>query len=137
METDLDARLSVAGAAAIAVQQMNTNEKNAFIASCNSQRQHLQALIAWEFRHLMASQQMILTNAGLPEFNGPTIDGTSIYKQTAICSFLHSAFFIRNKIGEDAHINMLKSQEVRLRDQSPTAMPMPIPSQNQQYNYVQ
>ncbi len=125
MDTDLEARLSVAGAALVAVQQMNAAEKMAFLASCNQQRQHLQSLIAWEFRQLLATQQQILTSAGIPEFDGATASSLSIYKQSAVCSFLHSAFFLRNRIGEEAHLAMLKSQETKLSTQQATPMPLP------------
>eukprot|EP00979_Chaetoceros_neogracilis_P008692 scaffold1931_cov281-Chaetoceros_neogracile.AAC.3 len=126
MDVDLEARLSVAGAALVAVQQINANEKEVFIASCNSQRQHLQSLVAWEFRLLLAQQQQIFTNTGLPEFNGPTVENVLMYKQSAICSFLHSAFYLRNRIGDKAHLAMLKSQEVRLKAQEVTPMPVPV-----------
>ena len=126
MDADLEARLSVAGAALTAVQQINVNEKDAFIASCNQQRQYLQALISWEFRQLLAMQQQILTDAGLPEFHGPTLDRVSLYKQSAICSFLHSAFYLRSRIGEDAHLAMLKSQEARISSQPLIPMPLPV-----------
>ncbi len=52
MESELEARLSVAGAALSAVEQVNANERKQFIAMCNQQRQQLQALISWEFRHV-------------------------------------------------------------------------------------
>lgn len=126
MEADLDARLSVAGAALVAVQQINANEKDAFIGSCNSQRQHLRSLISWEFRHLLATQQQILTNAGLPEFNGPTVESAIIYRQSVVCSFLHSAFYLRHRIGEEAHLAMLKSQGKRFKTQQVTPMPIPV-----------
>mmetsp|Transcript_9238 Transcript_9238/g.17389 ORF Transcript_9238/g.17389 Transcript_9238/m.17389 type:complete len:368 (-) Transcript_9238:107-1210(-) len=126
MNTDLEARLSVAGAALAAVQQINANEKHTFVTSCNQQRQYMQALIVWEFRQLLATQQQILTDAGLPEFHGPTIDSMTIYKQSMICSFLHSAFYLRSRIGDKAHVAMLKSQETRLRNQPVTSMPIPV-----------
>jgi len=125
MDADLGARLSLAGAALVAVQQINANERDAFIASCNQQRQHLQALIAWEFRQLLATQQQILTHTAIPGFDGPTVDAVSIYKQSAICSFLHSAFYLRNRIGEKPHVAMLKSHESRLASLQPSHMPLP------------
>ena len=125
METDLEARRMVAGAALAAVEQMNASEKMAFLTSCNNQRQHLQSLIAWEFRQLLATQQQILTSAGIPLFEGATASSLSIYKQSMICSFLHSAFFLRNRIGEKAHVTMLQSQEAKLASQPLTSMPVP------------
>lgn len=50
MEAELDARVSVAGGALVAVEQMNASERTAFMNQCNQQRQQLQALISWEFR---------------------------------------------------------------------------------------
>lgn len=52
MDTELDARLYVAGNAITAVEQMNASEKNHFITMCNEQRRQLQSLIAWEFRYV-------------------------------------------------------------------------------------
>jgi len=124
LETELDARLSVAGAALSAVQQMNANEKNDLIMICNQKRQQLLALVSWEFRHLLAIQQQLLTHAGVPGFNGPTVDATSIREQADICSFLHSAFYLRQRIGEKQHCTMLKSQDTRL-----SSLPPELPTQ--------
>ena len=125
MEEDLEARLKVAGAALAAVQQINANEKESFLAACNQQRQQLEAQIAWEFRQLLSTQQLLLTNAGIPEFNGPTAASISIYKHSIVCSFLHSAFFLRNRVGEKNHIAMLKKQQSKLASEQPSPMPLP------------
>lgn len=66
-----------------------------------------------------------MTKAGLPYFDGPTVDSLSIRIQANICTFLHSAFYLRNRIGETAHIAMLTSHESKLASQ-PT-IPMPLP----------
>jgi hypothetical protein len=59
MEAELDARISVAGGALVAVEQMNASERTAFMNQCNQQRQQLQALISWEFR-LVSSNEWLL-----------------------------------------------------------------------------
>ena len=46
-EKELDERLSVAGSAITAVQQMNVNEKAHFMTMCNQQRQQFMSLQAW------------------------------------------------------------------------------------------
>jgi len=132
-EAELDARLSVAGAATqFAVEQVNASEKSDLLAICNQQRQQLLVDLSWEFRHLFATLQQLLSNAGLPGFNGLTVDAASIHIQANTCAFLHSAFFLRSKIGEKQHLSMLKSQENRL-----AALPMkpisPLPPPNQTF----
>ena len=52
MESELESRLSVAGSAISAVEQMNASEKTHFITMCNQQRQQLYSLISWEFRYV-------------------------------------------------------------------------------------
>lgn len=127
-ESELDARLSAArlsvtGALLSAVQEVNTTEKREFINICNQQRQQLLVNISWEFRHLFATQQQLLTTAGLPGFNGPTVDAASINIQANICAFLHSSFYLRNRIGEEQHLTMLKNQEARIVTLPDTPMP--------------
>lgn len=133
LESNLDARLSVAGAAFSAVQQMNHNERMAFQATCNQQRQHVLVGIAWEFRHLLCVQQELLTKLGVPGFEGATVDASDLEMQSKICSYLHSAFYLRSRIGEQPHINMLKSQVKRLQreqEESQTLNRMsPVPPQ--------
>jgi len=127
-ESELDARLSAAklsvtGAVLSAVQEVNTTEKRQFIDICNQQRQQLLVNISWEFRHLFATQQQLLTTAGLPGFDGPTVDATSIHIQANICAFLHSSFYLRNRIGEEPHLTMLNNLETRTKSQPMIAIP--------------
>jgi hypothetical protein len=61
----------------------------------------------------------------MPYFNGATADSTSIQIQANICTFLHSAFYLRNRIGEKAHVTMLVGQESKLTSQAPAPMPIP------------
>lgn len=110
----LDERLSVAGAAATAVMTMNEIEIAGFESSCNQRRQTILNEIAWDFRKLLWVQQQFLTKLKIPGFRGPTVDAGELEYQSRICSYLHSAFFLRHRIGEAAHTTMMKSQEQRL-----------------------
>ena len=110
----LDERLSVAGAAATAVMTMNEIEITGFESSCNQRRQTILNEIAWDFRKLLWVQQQFLTKLKIPGFRGPTVDAGELEYQSRICSYLHSAFFLRHRIGEAAHTTMMKSQEKRL-----------------------
>lgn len=112
----LDERLSVAGAAETAVRTMNEIEIAGFENSCNQQRQTVLNEIAWDFRKLLWVQQQFLTKLKIPGFRGPTVDASELDYQSRICSYLHSAFFLRQRIGESAHTTMMKSQEKRLID---------------------
>ena len=115
LEATLESRASVAGTAALAaVQMVNEAEKTNFLAGCNQIRQQLVDGHAWQFRELLAVQQQLLTRANLPGFDGPTVDASSIAMQANVCAFMHSAFFLRARIGENQHLAMLKSQEKRL-----------------------
>jgi hypothetical protein len=110
-----------------ALEQMNATEMNALLNSCNQLRQKYLSDKCWEFRALLAAQQQLLTSASFPEFNGPTTDTNDIHVQKRICSFLHSAFYLRAKVGEKDHLSMLKSQETKLSKMDPVPMPgMPV-----------
>ena len=110
MEADLDARASVAGGALAAVQQANDKERNSFEAQSEAQRNQLLSSIAWEFRKLLYTQQIILASAKLPGFQGPTVDSSTIAFQSKVCSVMHSAFYLRARVGETSHVNMLNKQ---------------------------
>ncbi|KAL7542774.1 hypothetical protein ACHAXR_012386 [Thalassiosira sp. AJA248-18] len=110
MEVDLDARASVAGGALAAVQQANENERGSFNAQSEAQRGQLLSSIAWEFRKLLYMQQIILTSAKVPGFDGPTVDSAVIAFQSKVCSVMHSAFYLRARVGEASHVNMLNKQ---------------------------
>ena len=115
LEETLDARLSVSGAARSAVIQMNDNERESFKKSCQQQRQNLWNGVAWESRQLLCVQQTILSHMNVPGFDGPTVDASALDMQSSVCSFLHSGFYLRNRIGEEPHLAMLKSQANRLK----------------------
>lgn len=120
----LDERLSVAGAAETAVRTMNEIEIAGFENSCNQQRQAVLGEIAWDFRRLLWIQQQFLTKLKIPGFRGPTVDARELEYQSRICSYLHSAFFLRHRIGESAHTTMMASQERRLIDMRDNPRPV-------------
>jgi len=115
LEATLDNRLSVAGAAHSAVVTMNDKDRENFKQSVQQQRLARWSELAWQFRQLMCVQQQLLTHMNVPGFDGPTVDASDVDLQQRICSFLHSAFYLRNRIGEDPHRAMLKSQAERLK----------------------
>jgi tetratricopeptide (TPR) repeat protein len=115
LQQRLDERLSVAGKAEAAVRLVNDGERRAFQENCNTQRQKLLNDMAWDFRRLLWVQQQFLTKLKIPGFHGTSVDGAELWYQARICSYLHSAFFLRQRIGEEAHVKMLKSQESRLK----------------------
>ena len=127
MEANLDARLSVAGAAASAIEQMNDGERAAFQQSCTHRRQQLLNYLAWEFRKVLCIQQNVLTQLKVPAFDGPTSDSQTLDLQSRICSLLHSAFYIRTKVGAKGHMAMLKSQAERLNREAKTPPRSPVP----------
>jgi hypothetical protein len=55
LEANLSARLSVAEAAASAVEAINENERSQFLVACAYQRQQLLDFISWEFRQVWKS----------------------------------------------------------------------------------
>lgn len=118
LKVRLEERLSVAGAAEAAVRHMNTTERQAFEASCNQQRNTLLHNQAWNFRQLLWIQQQLLSKLNVPGFEmGTTVDETSLKYQAQICSYLHSAFYLRKRIGASAHQKMLQTHADRLKAQ--------------------
>lgn len=132
LESNLAARASVAGGAMAAVQQANEQERNQFIMQCAVQREQLLAFSAWEFRKLLYTQQIILSSAKLPYFDGPSVDSASITAQAKVCSILHSAFYLRARVGEENHVKMLTKQLESLQKIASTVV-KPEPVQQQQY----
>jgi len=122
MEIDLDARTSVAGGALAAVKQANEKERNSFNAQSESQREQLLSSSAWEFRKLLHMQQIMLTSSKLPGFEGPTVDSALILFQSKVCSVMHSAFYLRTRVGESSHVNMLNKQLESLKKYVPTSL---------------
>ena len=132
MNARLDERLSVAGAAEAAVRLMNETERAGFQTSCNQQRQHMLNGIAWEFRQLLWVQQQLLTKLHVPGFDGTTVEAAELDFQSRVCSYLHSAFYLRKRIGEKNHITMLKSQVERLKQPS-AGRYSPVPPTTDRY----
>lgn len=150
LEASLESRLTVASGN-VAIIAMNENARSEFQNTCGQQRQGLLTGIAWEFRNLLYIQQQILTKMKVPGFEGPTVDPSTIDLQARICSYLHSAFFIRSKVGEEPHVTMLKGhlkalQKEQKRQPSNSPMPVSFASQQQRptmpphpsnnYNYI-
>ncbi len=138
LESNLAARASVAGGAMAAVQHANEQERNQFAMQCTVQREQLLAFSAWEFRKLLYTQQIILSSAKLPCFDGPSVDSASITAQAKVCSILHSAFYLRARVGEDNHVKMLSKQLESLKKIASTAIkaePIQQPYQLQQHQF--
>ena len=108
-----------------AVEQTNDSERNEAMATWNQRQHQLLDSIAWEFRKLLTVQQSILTSVRLPGFHGPTVDSGTIVLQSKICSVMHSAFFLRNRIDEKTHLAMLKKLEEKLAKEEVTPPPPP------------
>jgi hypothetical protein len=116
LESELDARLSVAGAVSNAVSQMNERERQNFQVQADAQRQHVLNQTAWDFRQLLCWQQQALAKLDVPGFKeGPTVDASALQLQSQICQYLHSAFYIRNRMGSEPHETMLRSQLKKLQ----------------------
>lgn len=141
VESELDARLSLAGAAMAAVRQMNDHERQNFQNNAIQRRQQVQTQCAWELRKVLCWQQQILFMLEVPGFEeGPTVDDATFQYQSLICQYLHSAFFIRNKMGLDPHETMLKNQLKKLMKEQQQASNSskggvsPVPATLQQQN---
>ena len=116
LESELEARLSVAGTGmSEAVAIMNDRERTIFHHQANQQRQQLVNQSAWTFRQLLYLQQVVLCKLDVPGFeDGPTVDAESLLLQSYICQYIHSAFYIRNRMGSEPHESMLRSQLKKL-----------------------
>jgi hypothetical protein len=109
-------QLSVAGAAEDAIRTMHETERRTFEANCQQRRQKIVEESAWKFRELLWIQQQFFTKLKIPGFAGTTVDASELEFQARVCSYLHSAFFLRKRIGEQAHVKMLETQRKRLED---------------------
>ena len=116
LESELEARLSVAGTGmSEAVTLMNERERTIFHHQANQQRQQLVNQSAWAFRQLLYLQQVVLCKLDMPGFeDGPTVDAESLLLQSYVCQYIHSAFYIRNRMGSEPHESMLRSQLKKL-----------------------
>ncbi len=123
LQARLEERLSVAGAAEAAVRTMNQQELQSFENKAQDERRELWNKLAWEARQLQWASQQILNKLQIPGFvndnnnntAGTTVDDSQVQEQARVCSYLHSAFFLRKRIGDKAHDTMLQSQLERLK----------------------
>ena len=122
LQIRLDERLSVAGAAEAAVRMMNDQERLAFETKAQEDHRALWSQLAWEARQLHWASQQVLHKLRMPGFiddsnqvAGTTVDDAEVQNQARVCSYLHSAFFLRKRIGDKAHDTMLMSQVERLK----------------------
>lgn len=93
------------------VEQVIQQQRLAMEQSCSMERQKVLQEMAWQARRLLCAQQVILQKLGVPTFEGgATVDAVTLGWQAKVCSYLHSAFYLRNRIGEETHVSMLKSQ---------------------------
>lgn len=80
-------------------------------------------------RQILYTQQILLSSAKLPGFVGPTVDFAVIAFQSKVCSVMHSAFYLRAKVGETLHANMLNKQLESLEKFIKTAVKVETPEQ--------
>lgn len=136
LQKRLDERLSVAGAAEEAVRMMNEQERQIFETKAQEERQALLTKIAWDLRQLQWASQQVLNKLQMPGFvsnhtsGGTTVDPQELQTQSTVCAYLHSAFFLRRRIGNKAHETMLRTQLERLLQfitDNPSTLPHQVP----------
>lgn len=142
LQARLEERLSVAGAAEAAVRTMNQQELHGFENKAQVDRRELWNTLTWEARQLQWASQQVLNKLQMPGFvggnitAGTTVDDSQVQEQARVCSYLHSAFFLRKRIGDKAHNTMLQSQLERLKQyvaqgsRSRTPPPLSVPYPN-------
>uniref|UniRef100_A0A7S3P7M0 Uncharacterized protein n=1 Tax=Amphora coffeiformis TaxID=265554 RepID=A0A7S3P7M0_9STRA len=142
-EAEFASRRSVAQAAQQqAVEHIIQQERHALQQHVGAERQKLLQEMAWQSRRLLCAQQVILQKLQIPTFEeGPTVDPNRLEWQAKVCSYLHSAFYLRNRIGETTHVSMLQSQCNKLlneqqKQQQQEKQPPPLPedTSNAMYN---
>jgi hypothetical protein len=128
-EADWANRLSVAAEAnESSIHHMIGQERHNFAQSCRQERERLFHAAAWEARRLLCAQQIVLAKLRIPTFTedgGTTVDSSTLARQATVCAFLHSAFYLRQRIGTDPHLSMLASQAKRLAQLPAGGMPPP------------
>jgi hypothetical protein len=128
-EADWANRLSVAAEAnESSIHHMIGQERHSFAQSCCQERERLFHAAAWEARRLLCAQQIVLSKLRIPTFTqdgGTTVDSSTLARQATVCAFLHSAFYLRQRIGTDPHLSMLASQAKRLTMLPAGGMPPP------------
>jgi hypothetical protein len=118
-ESVLEARLVGASSSQnvslrIAVEQMNNNERDNFETTCSTKRVALLTKHTWAFRQLLYMQQIVLSQLDVPTFVEPTIELSKLQIHSNVCKYLHSAFYIRSRMGLEPHESMLRNQLRRL-----------------------
>lgn len=122
-----------------AIQQTNQIERDDVQKQWKDRQKKFVGSIAWEFRKLLHVQQLILGSCNLPHFtpqshvpghtgiaNGSillSVDPIVIKKQSRVCKILHSAFYVRAKVGKEPHCEMLAKKEATLMTEIPTPPP--------------
>jgi hypothetical protein len=111
-ETDFASQLAVVQPAHKASVQLNVEQqRQALHTHCGKERTNLLHELAWQSRRLLCAQQMILQKLNVPAFeSGPTIDRDTLDWHAKVCTYLHSAFYLRQRIGEATHVSMLQKQ---------------------------
>ena len=117
LEKTLEARMAVAGPTAYAVETLNQNDRIEFKNKCIQQRAGILSANAWEMRNLLCVQQCILTKLGVPGFDGPSIEEHILDRHIKVCSYLHSGFFLRKRVGKEAHETMIRKQIEKLENE--------------------
>lgn len=140
LESALDVRQSAAissgDGVGDAVRQMNDREMLAFQTDALAQQQNLACELIWDMRRVLYWQQYALSKLAVPGFvDAAATDEYTIHQQSQICAVLHSAFYIRKRMGMAPHLSMLKSQLKKLQEhkqkqqQSPLTTSLPMSRQ--------
>lgn len=143
-EAECASRRSVAQAAQRqAVEQVIQQERHALQQHVAQERQKCLQEMAWQSRRLLCAQQVILQKLQIPTFEeGPTVETHRLEWQAKVCSYLHSAFYLRERIGETTHVSMLQSQRKKLlkeqeqeqQQEPPPALPPHEDNNNSMYS---
>jgi len=68
----------------------------------------------WQLRLVLYAQQIILTAAGVPGFNGATIDRRQIILQKRIAGVCQAAFMMRKKVGSVGYKSVIEGMAQKL-----------------------
>ena len=68
----------------------------------------------WQLRLVLYAQQIILTAAGVPGFNGATIDRRQIILQKRIAGVCQAAFMMRKKVGAVGYKSVIEGMAQKL-----------------------
>jgi len=107
LEDRMANKLSATNESSEVMKALNAKDKEDFHAKATRQRQDVVTDAAWKLRSVLATQQLVLTKLRIPGFNGKTIDAVTIQRQSRVCAYLHSAFYLRSRVKEGPHRKML------------------------------